>query len=239
MGRPTTKIDTGGELDEDAPDVDTEDTDEDRGDEDTGTDEGDDTGADDEDTDEDDEPDYDTVVASLTPAQRRALDNRIAAANSNAKTWRLRATGKDATWKRKPNPGDVPPRKPGSNGKPAPAAVDMDALKSEILADFQAQQTAQQVTAAADRALEAAGLVLPKDAAGREGALTRARRLLDLDGLEPGDVAHEVDALRASMPGLFAKRRAGARKGGVVGPAGGARNRKRGAAPADVADLFD
>jgi hypothetical protein len=239
MGKNTTV--TGGELDDDV----TDDTTDDDVTDDQDTDDGDDTDTDDAGDDEEDEEDEDAVLASMTPAQRKIYDAKITKANNNGKLWRMRATGKDQNWKRTPTPGDVPPRKTATNGNGKDTdKIDPAEMRRQIAEELRQEQAAaraaERVLTTAQQELIDAGLVLPKDRADREAKLKRVLRMLDLDGLEPRDVAHEVDDLRRTSPELFTVRRRAGRKGGVVGPAPSAPSRPRaGQAPKNIAEIFE
>lgn len=193
--------------------------------------------ADDTDPDVDDPDDEDEVLKSLTPEQRARFDEaeaRASKANGNAKKWRLRATGKVTT---PPVPGPPKPKPPA----PAPGtAVDRDALKAELRAEFKAEAAQERIQGTARTALADSGLVLPTDTTARRKALAKAVRLLDLEGAEDeDDVDVAIAELKREMPGLFGKRTRSK-------PAGGAASGPRSQAPSKaktkvgkIADLFD
>jgi hypothetical protein len=190
---------------------DSDDGDEDEDDSDSGDD------SDDDDTDPETE-----FLAGLTEEQAKfyndsatSLRAKLTKANANARKHRLaRAALQGAGAGTGAGTGAQPP-KPGSTKKDAP--LDQAALLAQLRTEMAAEEAAKELTRSAADALVEAGLVLPTDKAARRRALSKAVRMLELDGADVDDLDEIVDDLKAEMPGLF---KAARRKptAGVGGP---------------------
>lgn len=204
----------GDDGDED-PEDDGDDSDGDEGPEDDGDDSEDsDDGDDSDDTDPETE-----FLAGLTPEQAKfysdstgGLKTKLTKANANARKHRLARAALQAGGS---GPAGTQPPKPGPAKKDGP--VDQSALLATLKAEMAAEADQKELTRTAAEALVDAGLVLPTDKVARRRALSKAVRMLELDGADVDDVDDEVEALKAEMPGLFkAPRRKPA--AGVGGP---------------------
>lgn len=204
----------GDDGDED-PEDDGDDSDGDEGPEDDGDDSEDsDDGDDSDDTDPETE-----FLAGLTPEQAKfysdstgGLKTKLTKANANARKHRLARAALQAGGS---GPAGTQPPKPGPTKKDGP--VDQAALLATLKAEMAAEADQKELTRTAAEALVDAGLVLPTDKVARRRALSKAVRMLELDGADVDDVDDEVEALKAEMPGLFkAPRRKPA--AGVGGP---------------------
>jgi len=204
-----TKAPKPTELDDDLDGLDTDDSDDDTdaGDDDTDdSDDDDDTGDDDTDDSDDDTDPETEFLAGLTPEQAKfysdstgGLKTKLTKANANARKHRLARAALQAGGTGT-GTGTQPP-KPGPAKKDAP--VDQDALLATLKAEMAAEADQKELMRTAAEALVDAGLVLPTDKVARRRALSKAVKMLELDGADPDDVDDEVEALKAEMPGLF------------------------------------
>jgi hypothetical protein len=174
-----------------------------------------------DDEEEDDEPDEaaeKALLAALTPEQRKyvkALQGRVTKANAQSAAKRrqlveLRKAGRKAPVV-KPT---EPPKKTGD-------APDFAAALAQFKAEAAEERRIERVQIRAADELRKAGLALdPNDSDAADRKLARAIKLLDLEDLEPNEVADAVADLRADSPELFKRRRkVKPRTGGVSGPA--------------------
>lgn len=175
----------------------------------------------DADADEDDDEDAEAaVIATFTPEQAAlwtAHQERLNKVNSKSRSQRL-ALKALRSGQQPPSTGPKPtapkvPAKPGEQ----PAAFDPAAFRAELLAELKTEQNTTRVQTAAERALKAAGLVLPEGDAG-ERKLARVMRMVDWTGVDAAEVADEIDDLKTDHPELFKARKARPRTGGVAGP---------------------
>lgn len=175
--------------------------------------------AEDDGDDEDDEDDEEAVLATLDPKALALFERqRENLAKANASSRRRRQIiaalrkGKEET-KPTPKPG------PAKTTEQAPA-FDPEEFMARVRAEVKGEQDAGKVQTAAERELKRAGLVLPEDDGAAERKLKRVMRMLDLDGVDPEDVADEVADLKADNPELFKRvRKVKPKTGGLGGPA--------------------
>ena len=148
----------------------------------------------------------------------------LAKANSQAKTWRLRAQGKDEKWSvpgwqkavQDEDEDDEPAKKPARRTP----KINEESIRREAEEAALAKAKPGLVKAAARDAFRSAGLLLPEkgDAA---PAIARALRLIDMDTVdvdEDGDVTGIDDAVKAvkrEYPELFARKGARAVNAGA------------------------
>ncbi len=213
-------LDDGDDGDsDDGDDGDSDDGDD--GDSDDG-DDGDSDDGDDGDSDDDDTDPETEFLAGLTPEQAQfyndstgGLKTKLTKANANARKHRLARAALQAGGTGSGTGTGTQPPKPGPTKKDG--AVDQAALLATLKAEMAAEADQKELTRTAAEALVEAGLVLPTDKVARRRALSKAVRMLELDGADVDDVDDEVEALKAEMPGLFkAPRRKPA--AGVGGP---------------------
>lgn len=193
---------------------------EDDDDEDEGAKSGGTEGDGDEDDDEDDDDDA-SILATLTPAQAKLfqrVDQERSAASKQARERRLALKALRSGGSAAGGPKPAAPKTEGAKDKTE--APDFEAFKTQLLAELKGTQDASRIESAAEKALKRAGLVLPEDEDAAERKLKRVMRMLDLEGVEPGEVADEVADLKADNPELFGRvRKARPKTGGLGGPA--------------------
>ncbi len=173
----------------------------------------------------DDADDTDDAVEE-PPADWKA---KLTAANNDAKRWRLRATGKDTTWKPNTPPPKTEAPKPKDGDQPSADDI-RAAVRAELDAEYATKADKHNLRGAVALALTTAGLALSDDElqspVSARKAVNRVVNMVDMDSLtlDPttGDVAgldDELEALKKSYPGMF-------RQGGTTGTG---RSKTRGA----------
>jgi hypothetical protein len=138
-----------------------------------------------------------------TYAEWKAAQDKVTAANGNARNLRL----KFKEYRDQHGPKPAPPKTGASAGGNGDQGKTEAQIRAELDAEYKAKQAAQTVQTEAVTALVAAGLQLPEDAKRRSAAARRAIKLLDLDGVDPGDadgIAAAIEDLKSDHPGLFA-----------------------------------
>lgn len=136
-----------------------------------------------------------------TFAEWKAAQDKATRANSNAKQLRLKFN----EYRKQHGPKPAPPSGSGKPGDGEKTKTEAE-IRAELAAEFKSKQDAAAVQTEAVTALVAAGLQLPKDVAKRTTAARKAIRLMDLDGVEPGDtagIAQAIEDLKDEYPGLF------------------------------------
>lgn len=163
-----------------------------------------------EDDDDDLDVDDDTEDDDTGGNDPDPRDEALRKANTQAKRWRLRATGKDAGWNAKQGKANQDPPKTTGDG------ADRDAIEREIREkieqEYQAKAEDGNLRAAVSTAL--AGMIALSDdqlasPAATRKAIQRVTNMIDLKSLHMDDdgeiegLDEEITDLRKSYPGLF------------------------------------
>jgi hypothetical protein len=142
-----------------------------------------------------------------TFAEWKATQDAKVKANTNAKQLRLKFN--EYRKQHGPKPGPPPNGQGGQQGQ-GTGKTEAE-IRAELKAEYDAQRSAATVQTEAITALVTAGLQLPKDAGKRTAAARKAIRLMDLDGIDPGDadaIESAIEELREDYPGLFVSAKA-------------------------------
>lgn len=182
---------------------------------------------------EDDEDGEDDPFEGLDAEQLKDVARKLAKSNNTAKeqakSWRLFAQGKSETApdgrKRTPKADDEDEAEKGTKAKGSKTLTRAEVREMMEEAEDAARQTALEAVlpAAAEVALKAAGIKLPKDADSAERRLSRVLRLLDTDDVTIANgkltgLDDAVDTLKREFPEYFGETR---RKVGEPGNRGG------------------